>query len=977
VRLRLDAYLFREILPPFFVALLAFLVFIGLELILSLSDALFARGVSAAVLLRLLSYRLPYILTLAAPAGVLLATFLALARLASDRELLAFQALGYSLRRLLLPFLVFGLLISSLSFVFSELVVPTAEAQYRKELLTILYRGPAPLIQEHVFFRGTEGELFYVERYSGEKVEGVVVYDLAGRLYPRSSFPAVVTAKEGEIAPGRLILRHGRILNFGAAGELAEILAFRELSLEVGERLVEAILGGRTPSEMSARELRERIDLLRRGGHDVRGLLVEYHGKLAVAAAALVFVLFGAPLGVILGHRGRATGMVLGFLLAAGAQALFLWARTLARRGFLPPALGGWLPHLVFGSLGILLFLGADRLRLRGLLLFLLLGLTGVAAPPFRELIAEELVVADGGRSLSAKEARMILGDYEISAGHLSLLKEEDWVLLAQEVEVRSAQGTVRARSLAARLAPEGTVRDVELQAFSGAVKFSGPEKEETIIFSAEQGQAHFREGKLAKVAGKHVTFTTCPCAEGAPYLVAAEEFLLIPQSWLFARNLGVRSFGYPLVWLPFYAARLGEEGVPFLPEIGRAALGFFLRWSFPWTPVPGTVGALILTVYPEAGRVEPALQAFGENAYLHLSRERAALRLQGQFLGEPWAIQGRHDARGLFLSLSGRWQGWEVSAQAGLAEAGGASYTRLPEIVLSRGVPVLGGNLSLRLGFGRYREGEVAGWRAGISGSWGFSAALGAMVLQVPLGFGLDQYPGAERVHLSLNPTLSLGGISLWYRWQGSAGRSPFAFDATPNQSQAGLTLQAARGGWSQSLAVGWDFLAQSFLTSRWVLKGPILSVTLSFRPLPPALARAHWDAVFRGKNWVLRASGGLSGGAWEDTLLRGAWEEETWAVEGGLRLNSPLPFPKRLALSARGSLGPEWSWALSGEYDFHTGRFVQVEARVYRTFSGCLRVGLSLYPTGFRLSLDVPAFPEVKVRFAPLDEGLLLGGL
>jgi hypothetical protein len=66
--------------------------------------------------------------------------------------------------------------------------------------LALLYRGPVPLVQENVFFRGPQGELFYVERYLGEKVEGVVVYDLAGQLYPRSSFPAVITAKEGRFS---------------------------------------------------------------------------------------------------------------------------------------------------------------------------------------------------------------------------------------------------------------------------------------------------------------------------------------------------------------------------------------------------------------------------------------------------------------------------------------------------------------------------------------------------------------------------------------------------------------------------------------------------------------------------------------------------------------------------------------------------------------------------------------------------------
>lgn len=975
MRLRLDGYLFREILPPFLVALLAFLVFIGLELILSLSDVVFARGISAGVLLRLLSYKLPNILTLALPAGVLLATFLALARLASDRELLAFQALGFSLRRLLLPFLLFGLLASAFSFAFSELVVPIAEVRYRRELLSLLYRGPAPLVQENVFFRGPEGELFYVERYRSERVEGVVVYDLAGRLYPRSSFPAVITAKEGILSSGQLLLRDGRVLHFGAQGELTKVLGFAELALHVGEGIEEAVLGGRTPGEMSTRELRQQIELLRKSGHDVLYLLVEYHGKLAVAAASLVFVLFGAPLGALLGHRGRATGMVVGFLLAAGAQALFLWARTLARRGGLPPALGGWLPHLVFGGLGLLLFLGADRLRFRGLLL-LLLGVTALGAPPFTELVAEQLIVEGEGKLFWADKASLSLEEYIVKAARLSLQEEEEgWLLQAWEAEVVSPKTTVRAELLRARLSEGGPLKSATLQAFAGEVTFAGPEKEETLRFSAAEGEVEFREGELTKVLGKNVRFTTCPCTEGAPYLVWAEEFLFLPGEWLWARNLQVFSFGYPLVWLPFYAAWLGKESVPFLPELGRSTLGWFLRWSFPWTLGADTVGALALTLYPEVGRLDPALWAMWGNGSLYLARERAAFRVEGSFLGEHWHVQGRYDAAGFLFSLSGGVRGWQLSGQAGLVKTESSAYMRIPEFTLSRKVTFLGGDLGLRLGFGRYREGAVEGWRAGLEATWSWSTQILGLRLGFPLAFGLHQYPGAERVYLAVNPTVYLGRVSLGYQGRIGLGRSLFAFDATPTLSQVGLSLQGEQGKWVQTLEFGWDFLGSGLLPVRWGVKGPGAVFSFLFQPFVHFQGR--WEGTFQGPGWVLKILGGLSSSAWEDLLLRGLVAGEDWSLTGGVRLGMPLILLKRVAISGGGRISSEWSWAVAGEFDFLTQRFVQLELGVLHTFLGCLRLGLSVYVGGFRVSLDVPAFPEARIRFAPLDEGLRLGEL
>ncbi len=977
MRVRLDVYLLRELLPPFLVSLLAFLVFISLELVLSLSDALFARGISAASLLRLLSFKLPYILTLAAPAGALLATFLALARLASDRELLALQAVGYSLRRILVPFLGFGLGVSALSLVFSEVVVPEAEVLYRRELLTLLYRGPTPAIQENVFFRGTQGELFYVERYTGSRVEGVVIYDLSGRLFPRSLFPAVITAKEGVLARGEILLRQGRVLRFGSAGELTEVLGFAELRLEVGEKLEEAVLGGRTPSEMSARELRGRIELLGQSGHDVRALWVEYHGKLAIAGAAFVFVLFGAPLGILLGRRGRATGMVVGFILAAGAQALFLWARTLARRGLLPPFLGGWLPHLVLGALGVLLYLGADRLRFRGAILSLLsLTLMGFAAPPFTHLSAEEMVVEKEGLYWRVHQARLVLGDYTLQVREAEFREEGDWEMRGQEVRVEAKEGWVEAQGLWARLSPQGEITSAELRQFQGEARFQGPEKLEVLRFAASQGSVELAQGEITRVVGKDVRFTTCPCWEGAPYTISAEEFLLFPERWLFVRNVRVDSFGFPVVWLPFYAARLGEASIPFLPEIGRAGLGWFLRWSLPWTPWEGVVGALVLTWYPQAGQVHPGLSAAWEGGSLSVAADHGFLRLKGQLFGETWQAQTRWRGKSLTLDLSGRLGGWNLGVNAGTAEGPQGQYIRLPELALFRSSSVWGGELQTRLSLGNFQEGEKKGWRAGLALSWTRGFSLGPVQLRLSWDGGLDQYPGAERLYLAFSPSLGWGGISLWSQQRFSLGRSLFTFDALPGQSQAGVTLSAQAGGWTQKLSLGWDFLEGAPLPASWSLGGANLSVNLTWRLLPPAMGQGRAQWRWKGSGWMVEANVGYSG-TWQDMLLRGTFSWENLDLTWGARLTPWPPVPRRAYINVAGSLGPEWAWSAGVEYDFSARSWVQAEGGVFRTFLGCLRVGLRLGLGTLRLSLDIPAFPAYSLAVAPLDEGLRIGGL
>src|SRR5512136_2437142 len=106
---RSDRYVLREMTGPFALALAGLVLFILLNIILSLSDLMVDRGVSMAALLRLVLLKVPSLLVVAVPMSVLFATFLGLGRMTHDREIVALESLGIPLRRVLLPLLVVSL----------------------------------------------------------------------------------------------------------------------------------------------------------------------------------------------------------------------------------------------------------------------------------------------------------------------------------------------------------------------------------------------------------------------------------------------------------------------------------------------------------------------------------------------------------------------------------------------------------------------------------------------------------------------------------------------------------------------------------------------------------------------------------------------------------------------------------------------------------------------------------------------------
>lgn len=421
----IDRYLLRELAFPFIIALVGFLIFILLNLILGLRDFMLDRSIDLWTILKLLSYQLPFFLVLSLPVATLFAIFLALGRLSHDREIIALQASGLSLKRIVLPILLLSLFVSGFDLFLNDRMVPWANYQYQSLIRQLILRRSTPQIQDNTFFKDSAGRFFYVKRYDRktEELQGIMVYDMAGAEYlPElgGRYPHVIVADAGSWDGEVWRLQDGVIHKYDDRGHLQYEMRFATLAINVGGGLEQLFLGSRTPQEMSLSELAQKIKVLRESGLQAEGLIVEFHSKLAIPLAGFIFALFGAPLSLIFSTRSRAAGIVLGVLFVGLFQGSLIWTETLGKRGIIPPALSAWLPNIIFGGLGLLLFSIMDRAsqldlreRLRRMLRLHLIPFTvglalitasGLAAePPRLEVRADRLTIAEDWSRVTAE----------------------------------------------------------------------------------------------------------------------------------------------------------------------------------------------------------------------------------------------------------------------------------------------------------------------------------------------------------------------------------------------------------------------------------------------------------------------------------------------------------------------------------------------------------------------------------------------
>ena len=99
----LDRYVLRELLAPFALALLLLTFALEIPPILQHGETLIAEGASWDVVVRVLATLVPQALGITIPMALLVGILYALGRLSGDREIVAMEACGVSLGRLLRP----------------------------------------------------------------------------------------------------------------------------------------------------------------------------------------------------------------------------------------------------------------------------------------------------------------------------------------------------------------------------------------------------------------------------------------------------------------------------------------------------------------------------------------------------------------------------------------------------------------------------------------------------------------------------------------------------------------------------------------------------------------------------------------------------------------------------------------------------------------------------------------------------------
>ncbi|HOI33685.1 MAG TPA: LptF/LptG family permease [Mesotoga infera] len=345
-------YIGYQTLGSFFIGLGGFIVFVSLELLYYLSDMIIRYKVGIDKLFLLIYYNLPEFIVMGIPVGVLLGIFWVLSRMRSDNELIALQTHGISLKKLVIPFLILGVVFSGVAYLLNDYLVPNASSKATEAMARFVYRQPEVTLKENVFMQDNQGRMIHVRRIDPEtkELKGVSIYEVT------RSEVTLTTATSAVISPKKWTLKDVRIYQVDSSGFLGAEMQFNTAEFEIDQDIERYLASFKAPKEKTSAELRQDIKAFKNTGIDTSSLEVALQEKYSMSVAPLVIVLLGVPVSLMFNLQSKAWSVIITFLLVVIYQGSGAWLSGMGKENLINPTLAPWIPNIVFAIVGVIVY---------------------------------------------------------------------------------------------------------------------------------------------------------------------------------------------------------------------------------------------------------------------------------------------------------------------------------------------------------------------------------------------------------------------------------------------------------------------------------------------------------------------------------------------------------------------------------------------------------------------------------------------
>ncbi len=181
---KLDKLILKSFIGPFIITFFIAFFVLMMQILWKYIDDLVGKGLDFFTISQFLWYASASLLTLAMPIAILISSIMTFGNLGESFELVAIKSAGISLLRFMRPLIYVAILLSGITFMFANYVIPYATLKFKTLYTDIYYKKPAFDLKEGVFFTHIPNYAIKVGKKDadGKTIRNVLIYEQGNNL---------------------------------------------------------------------------------------------------------------------------------------------------------------------------------------------------------------------------------------------------------------------------------------------------------------------------------------------------------------------------------------------------------------------------------------------------------------------------------------------------------------------------------------------------------------------------------------------------------------------------------------------------------------------------------------------------------------------------------------------------------------------------------------------------------------------------
>ena len=356
---RIDWYIIKKFLGSyFFIMVLIIAISVVFDINEKIDKFLDPQVPLKAIVFDYYMNFIPYFVNLFSALITFISVIYFTSKMADNSEVIAILSNGISFRRLMLPYMLSALFISSATFYLNSYIIPHANTERLEFYHTYINKGKKVTYASSVQAEVEPGIVVYFDRYDAELKRG---YRFSMEKFEDKHLLSRLTAQRIEYDTAyHWVLHNYMIRDFNNMKE--EITSGTKADTIIHIMPSDFLISQYDSEKMTNPELSDHIKRQnKRGIGNITLFELEYAKRFANLMASFILTIIGASLSSRKMKGGMGLNLGIGILLCFSYIMFSTVSSTFAISGGISPTFAVWLPNILYAFIAIYLYRRAPR----------------------------------------------------------------------------------------------------------------------------------------------------------------------------------------------------------------------------------------------------------------------------------------------------------------------------------------------------------------------------------------------------------------------------------------------------------------------------------------------------------------------------------------------------------------------------------------------------------------------------------------